>query len=397
MNDDDDEANEDNETRALFQRLNSYLKNFGLTPFSSSVAIEYLRSQLKKEGGSEKMSRVLGWLLRQLNGGSQTNRVETKVTCPDEKDKDHSAPVPPPTVKPPPGAPPMTSLRPPDPMKHSNKDNIQHSTKSLPQRNWQAGCPNIIPGLHAQPIWNPSDMDIFPWVPELEALAEDIRQELISLRGKEAFQPYRSPPPISQKRVSSTVGTSSKTCADMSDFIQKDTEDVGKSTTSTTTAIIPNTIDKYGQLATDSGQWNVSYLYLHGISFDKNTEKCPITMNTIENIISKHYSHALFSALAPNTHVTPHYGPTNKKLRCHLPLYVDNNDDKGDFPLRTCGRCSALATDTDDTTAPRTVDSTCPCRRKCAWLRVADKTIEIKQNKCVIFDDSFEHEAYNGT
>ena len=34
------------------------------------------------------------------------------------------------------------------------------------------------------------------------------------------------------------------------------------------------------------------------------------------------YGHAFFSALAPGTHVTPHHGPTNKKLRLHLPLVI---------------------------------------------------------------------------
>jgi aspartate beta-hydroxylase len=33
-----------------------------------------------------------------------------------------------------------------------------------------------------------------------------------------------------------------------------------------------------------------------------------------------HYGHAFFSALAAHTHVVKHHGPTNKKLRVHLPL-----------------------------------------------------------------------------
>lgn len=69
------------------------------------------------------------------------------------------------------------------------------------------------------------------------------------------------------------------------------------------------------------------------------------------------YNHALFSALAPQTHVSPHYGPTNKKLRCHLPLVVPRG-----------GQCT---------------------------LTVGGEVRNLVEGKCVIFDDSFIHEACN--
>eukprot|EP00606_Chrysophyceae_sp_TOSAG23-5_P001335 GSChrysophyteH2.ASY1.ANO1.771.1 assembled CDS len=97
-------------------------------------------------------------------------------------------------------------------------------------------------------------------------------------------------------------------------------------------------------------RWNVSYLYLHGIDFKGNSDRCPVTMSAIQNTVSRHYSHAMFSAMAPGTHITCHYGPTNKKLRCHLPLI-------------------------------------CPCRKACAWLRVADRTVQLVQGQCIVFDD----------
>lgn len=65
--------------------------------------------------------------------------------------------------------------------------------------------------------------------------------------------------------------------------------------------------------------------------------------------------HAFFSALQPGTHVIAHTGPTNKKLRCHLPL----TGVKG------------------------------------SRLRVGGDTREQAEGTCYVFDDSFEHEAWH--
>lgn len=75
--------------------------------------------------------------------------------------------------------------------------------------------------------------------------------------------------------------------------------------------------------------------------------------------IPRQYCHSLFSALAPDTTVRPHHGPTNKKLRCHLPLVVPAG---GACTLTVGGECRTL-----------------------------------EEGKCVIFDDSFLHEASNSS
>jgi aspartate beta-hydroxylase len=104
----------------------------------------------------------------------------------------------------------------------------------------------------------------------------------------------------------------------------------------------------------DAGDWNVFYLFLHNMDFAANRALCPTTVSLLESI-GDQYDHAFFSALAPSTHIKRHHGPTNKKLRCHLPLVVPP-----------------------------------ACR-----LRVGDETIEVEEGKCFVFDDSFEHEAWN--
>ncbi len=64
------------------------------------------------------------------------------------------------------------------------------------------------------------------------------------------------------------------------------------------------------------------------------------------------------SRLAPGTHIAPHRGPTNIRLRCHLAITVPEGD---------CG------------------------------LRVGDQTRRWEPGHAIVFDDSFEHEAWNHT
>ncbi|KAF4143593.1 Aspartyl/Asparaginyl beta-hydroxylase [Phytophthora infestans] len=179
---------------------------------------------------------------------------------------------------------------------------------------WQVGCPELIPLLRAIPVWDCSE---FPWVQTLERNFTVIKEELLSLKNSatSAFQPYRAP-------------------SWASDIDAK---------------------DGLGSAGHDAGDWNVLYLFLHNVDFQANRQLCPKTAAIIESI-DGHYDHAFFSALAPRTHVKKHHGPTNKKLRCHLPLVVPE------------GKCR---------------------------LRAGDEVVDVQEGKCFIFDDSFEHEAWN--
>ena len=64
---------------------------------------------------------------------------------------------------------------------------------------------------------------------------------------------------------------------------------------------------------------------------------------------------ALFSLLQPGAHIKPHTGLFNTRLICHVPLIVP----------RGC------------------------------QIRVGNETREWEEGKALIFDDSFEHEAWN--
>ncbi len=61
-------------------------------------------------------------------------------------------------------------------------------------------------------------------------------------------------------------------------------------------------------------------MFLHDIEFEENCEKVPETIRILKEIVPRNYHHCFFSAVTPGTHITPHNGPTGKKLRVHLPL-----------------------------------------------------------------------------
>jgi len=190
---------------------------------------------------------------------------------------------------------------------------------------WQRGCPNLYKTLTAAPVWNSQFLEKYGYtsliscVREIESSYSAILKEFHGLRSCEtAFQPYRSPASVN-----------------------------GSNT---------NDVDELGQKGTAAGTWNVAYLYLHGLDFEENVSRCPQTVRLLNEVLPRHYSHAFFSVLSSGTHVTPHYGPTNKKLRIHLPLIVPQD---------------------------------------AAWLRVADCRLYLEEGKVIMFDDSHEHEAGN--
>ena len=208
----------------------------------------------------------------------------------------------------------------------------------IPISPWQKGCPEIIPKLRALATW---DISLFNFTKKLEASFKDIKEELLSLKGlenvdgKRGFQPYRAPYWASKRQAKDGVGS----------------------------------------ISHDAGNWNVYYLYLHNVDFQENRDRCPKTVALLDSIDNL-YGHCFFSTLAPKTHITKHHGPTNKKLRVHLPLIVPNDDDDG--------------TNKDGDT-----DTTTKSNKKSCRLRVGDDIINVTEGKCYIFDDSLEHEAWN--
>lgn len=100
--------------------------------------------------------------------------------------------------------------------------------------------------------------------------------------------------------------------------------------------------------------WKVFSFIFFNMKFPENAKLCPKTAEliySIPEIISCDYSY-----LKPYTHILPHKGYSRMVLRCHLPLIVPEGD--------------------------------------CA-IRIGDETRKWEEGKLMIFDDSFDHEAWN--
>jgi aspartate beta-hydroxylase len=105
--------------------------------------------------------------------------------------------------------------------------------------------------------------------------------------------------------------------------------------------------------------WTGFFFYRHGERRDDNCARCPVTTSVLDTLpivrIRDHAPEVLFSLLTPGAHILPHRGVTNTRLVTHLPLIVPEH---------------------------------------CA-LRVGDIDHVWQEGRCVVFDDTYEHEAWN--
>ncbi|XP_041457370.1 aspartate beta-hydroxylase domain-containing protein 2-like [Lytechinus variegatus] len=108
-----------------------------------------------------------------------------------------------------------------------------------------------------------------------------------------------------------------------------------------------------------SGSWNVFHLYNQGRRIEDNCLKCARTVEVLEGLETfmwgVSFGYACFSVLQPGSHISPHFGPCNIRLRCHLGIQIPVN-------------CS---------------------------LTVAGECKQWKEEDCLLFDDSYLHEAVN--
>jgi aspartyl/asparaginyl beta-hydroxylase (cupin superfamily) len=107
--------------------------------------------------------------------------------------------------------------------------------------------------------------------------------------------------------------------------------------------------------------WTAIHLLQNGERVEANAKHCPVTLELLSRLpqpdIPGASPNAMFSLLAPRTHIPPHTGVANVRLVSHLPLIVPRN-------------CS---------------------------FRVGGTTIEWRVGEAIVFDDTIEHEAWNGS
>lgn len=109
-----------------------------------------------------------------------------------------------------------------------------------------------------------------------------------------------------------------------------------------------------------SGAWDVAFFYERGRRRHEVCEACPVTTRGIEGhgAVLTMAGLAYISRMRAGTHIRAHTGPTNLRVRCHLGIRVPDGD--------------------------------------CA-IRVENDTRPWEEGKCLVFDDRFEHEAWNRT
>ncbi|HET7930434.1 MAG TPA: aspartyl/asparaginyl beta-hydroxylase domain-containing protein [Rhodanobacteraceae bacterium] len=106
-------------------------------------------------------------------------------------------------------------------------------------------------------------------------------------------------------------------------------------------------------------EWNSFFFHRHGEIFEQNARRCPRTTEVLAGLplvkIREHAPEVLFSILTPGSHILKHHGVTNTRLVTHLPLIIPED-------------CAISVGGVEH-----------------AW----------QEGRCVTFDDTFEHEAWN--
>jgi len=113
------------------------------------------------------------------------------------------------------------------------------------------------------------------------------------------------------------------------------------------------------QSARGTPGWSGYYFYRHGERREANGAACPVTSSALARLplshVGDHGPEVLFSVFTPGTHLLPHRGVTNTRVVGHLPLIIPPD---------------------------------------CA-LRVGGEVHAWEEGRVVVFDDTYEHEAWN--
>jgi len=108
-----------------------------------------------------------------------------------------------------------------------------------------------------------------------------------------------------------------------------------------------------------SPRWSGYHFYRYGERIEAHARRCPRTMAALDALPLPRIPgrpEVLFSVLRPGTHIPPHAGVMNARLTVHLPLLVPPD---------------------------------------CGALTVARESRSWTEGECLVFDDSFVHEALN--
>lgn len=117
-------------------------------------------------------------------------------------------------------------------------------------------------------------------------------------------------------------------------------------------------VNQWGEL-NHSKRWSSYFLWNDGVKFEDACRRAPKTAIALDQLplldVPGFGPVAMFSSLAPHTHIPPHAGSTNIRSVVHLPLVLPGP----------------------------------------AWFRVGNERREWRMGEAWMFDDTIEHEAMN--
>lgn len=172
----------------------------------------------------------------------------------------------------------------------------------------------FFPGLTSRPWWDPSQFD---WLREITSSRETIRNEMEAMR-----------------------------------------------------AALPQDYSlKQSEHSLHKGSWAWHSLVTKGQMLPQAGLLAPVTTALLMNsplALGVPFSYAFFSQMEPGTEIAPHFGPSNLRLRVHVPLNIPMDMDTTGEP--TCG------------------------------IRVAGETRQWESDGTpLVFDDAYEHATWNRT
>jgi len=104
--------------------------------------------------------------------------------------------------------------------------------------------------------------------------------------------------------------------------------------------------------------WRTFFLKGFGYEAEQSWKRCPETMKVLSKI--PNLRSAFFSILGSNYHIPHHRGVTKGLIRCHLGLIVPDQRDQ-------------------------------------CVMRVDDQICQWEEGRCLVFDDTYDHEVWNKT
>jgi aspartate beta-hydroxylase len=104
----------------------------------------------------------------------------------------------------------------------------------------------------------------------------------------------------------------------------------------------------------DRGEWHVLYLDYRGHRWDEHRRMFPRLIELVD-AVPRRSGTVFLSRLTPGAHIPKHCGSTNSQLTCHFGIVVPDGVE----------------------------------------LRVARELRRQPEGRCIVFDDSFEHEVWN--